>query len=96
MRDVGQSHQHPRGGRDTTVASLRDVIADKAGIPSARQKIMAGYPPRALSPSRNGATLSEVGIQNGEMLRVEQLEGRTFSRKARAAPTSEAWHQHGG
>ena len=70
------------------MASLRDVIADKAGIPSARQKIMAGYPPRALSPSRNGATLSEVGIQNGEMLRVEQLEGRTFSRKARAAPTS--------
>ncbi|KAJ1481153.1 hypothetical protein T484DRAFT_2746985, partial [Baffinella frigidus] len=67
--------------QDTTVASLRDLIAGKAQIPSSRQKIMAGYPPRALSPSRNGETLESVGVRDGDMLRVCKTAARTFSRK---------------
>ena len=48
------------------------LIYSVTGIEPVRQRIRAGYPPRAIDTSRSESTLAELGIVNGDTLNVEQ------------------------
>ncbi|BGP13818.1 hypothetical protein JCM10213_006349 [Rhodosporidiobolus nylandii] len=76
-----------------TLADLRTAVEQATGIPSARQELRAGFPPKPLDPSASpSTTLTELGIRSGETLVVAEGTGEaagasSSSSSAPPAPT---------
>ncbi|GBF96418.1 ubiquitin thioesterase [Raphidocelis subcapitata] len=68
---AGQATLSGLGG-DTTVAALQALLADKTGVPAERQEVLSGFPPKPLPLSDGDATISSIGIANGDTLTVRQ------------------------
>ncbi|KAM0754048.1 OTU-domain-containing protein, partial [Meredithblackwellia eburnea MCA 4105] len=73
----------------STLADLRAKIHEETQIPSQRQDIRLGFPPKQLDPSTNASsTLESLGIKNGEPVIVSALteDAPTPSSKAATPP----------
>ena len=57
------------------ISCLRARISEKAGIRPELQRILAGFPPTELKGS-DTTSLAELGLANGELLRVSELSER--------------------
>ena len=75
---------------DSTLGDLKAVVAEKTGIPIEAQELLAGFPPKVLSPSAEGdaATCASCGIANGESITVRELVSVAAAALASAAAPS--------
>ncbi|GAA5968087.1 hypothetical protein JCM11641_003724 [Rhodosporidiobolus odoratus] len=56
---------------DATLSELRDRIQEETSIPSSRQDLRFGYPPKPLDPLASpSSTLADLGIRSGEIIVV--------------------------
>eukprot|EP00883_Tetradesmus_obliquus_P014352 jgi/Sobl393_1/7395/SZX61668.1 len=57
---------------DTAISQLQQQIEEKLGVPVHLQELLGGFPPKQLQITDPAATLSSVGIANGDSLTVRQ------------------------
>ncbi|CAL4151352.1 unnamed protein product, partial [Meganyctiphanes norvegica] len=69
----GQFNLSERVDGNNTIADLRTAIKDLTSILPERQRILIGFPPKPVK-STNSSSLSKVGIRNGEVIIVEDVE----------------------
>ncbi|KDD71786.1 hypothetical protein H632_c4402p0, partial [Helicosporidium sp. ATCC 50920] len=57
----------------STIEELQSRLAGLTGVPSARQEILSGFPPKPLSlPADRAEPLASLGIRNGDTLTVRE------------------------
>jgi hypothetical protein len=76
-------------GADATLGELKDVVAEKTGIPSQSQELLTGFPPKLLKQAGGEEdTCASVGISNGESITVREVPGAPPAAAAEATPSS--------
>ncbi|KAF6257886.1 hypothetical protein COO60DRAFT_1175084 [Scenedesmus sp. NREL 46B-D3] len=72
---------------DTAVSELQQQITQKLGVPAYLQELLGGFPPKLLQISDPSATISSVGIANGDSLTVREASAPAAAPPA-AAPAA--------
>ncbi|KAK3886182.1 hypothetical protein Pcinc_009642 [Petrolisthes cinctipes] len=92
-REGGQVALTERVRGDSTLEDLSAAIHDVTAIPPHRQKILIGFPPKSVT-GRQEASLTSLGIGNGEVIIVEEVDQLSLPMTGRqqdsAAPTLSA------
>ncbi|XP_064104999.1 ubiquitin thioesterase OTU1-like [Macrobrachium nipponense] len=81
----GQLPLTDRVNGDSTLADLLAAIQDVTSVAPERQKILSGFPPKPIKGSYT-MTLKTVGVRNGDVLIVEDVEPSTNTTVEDAAP----------
>ncbi|XP_066986449.1 ubiquitin thioesterase OTU1 isoform X1 [Macrobrachium rosenbergii] len=81
----GQFPLTDRVNGDSTLADLLAAIQDVTSVAPERQKILSGFPPKPIKGSYT-MTLKTVGVRNGDVLIVEDVEPSTNATVEDIAP----------
>jgi hypothetical protein len=58
----------------TTLGKLKELIEKESGVPTVRQRIKMGYPPKVIPRGNDSKSLKDLGFSNGEQLIVEESD----------------------
>lgn len=60
----------------SSVAAFMEQLGQKTGLPPTRQEVLAGFPPKLVDlPADRSGSLSQLGLQRGDLLTVRELPG---------------------
>lgn len=86
----GQFPLTDRVNGDTTLGDLLSAVQDITSITPERQKILTGFPPKPIQGSYT-MTLKAVGVRNGDVLIVEDVEPSTNTTIAKPVSLPETY-----
>lgn len=84
VRLRGPAGQHTAEvATEATFGDLKSIVAEKTGIPPQAQELLAGFPPKLISPTTgDAATCASLGMSDGESIMVRELKGEASAAAA--------------